>query len=126
MTGFSPIGELPPGAHIVTVISKEGAMRRHTDDAKVTPTGKTVDGGFYLNRKTWNLVTVNGRKGALPTNDVYAKIPSLAMLAAAPILGATLVVFLPFIGLALFAAAGVRKVLGLEKAVKAAEAPETH
>ena len=28
--------------------------------------GNKVDGGFYLNRKTWDLVTVNGKKGVLP------------------------------------------------------------
>lgn len=101
-------------------------MRKDTNPTNETPNGKRVDGGFYLNRKTWNLVTVNGKKGFLPTNDVYVKIPALAMLAAAPILGATLVIFLPFAGIALFAAAGLRKVMGLEKAVKANEVHETH
>ena len=100
-------------------------MRNTTNETNKARTGKTVDGGFYLNRKNWNLVTVNGKKGVLPTNDVYVKIPALAMLAAAPVLGATLVVFLPFVGIALFAAAGLRKVLGLQKAVKAAEVHET-
>lgn len=98
-------------------------MRNTTKNTNETPNGKTVAGGFYLNRKTWDLVTVNGKKGALPTNDMYVKIPALAMLAAGPVLGATLVVFLPFVGIALFAAAGLRKVMGLQKAVKA---PETH
>jgi hypothetical protein len=85
--------------------------------------GNRVDGGFYLNRKTWDLVTVNGKKGVLPgkPDDLYRKVPTLAMLAAAPVLGATLVVFLPFIGFALFAVAGLRKVTGLDKARKAAE-----
>ncbi len=85
--------------------------------------GNKVDGGFYLNRKTWDLVTVNGKKGVLPgeANDLYRKVPTLAMLAAAPVLGATLVVFLPFIGFALFAVAGLRKVTGLDKTTKAAQ-----
>jgi hypothetical protein len=99
-------------------------MRKHTNDTNETPNGKMVDGGFYLNRKTWNLVTVNGKRGLLPTNDAHTKIPALAMLAAGPLLGATLVVFLPFVGIALFAAAGLRKVMGLEKAVKTAEPRE--
>jgi hypothetical protein len=83
--------------------------------------GNKVAGGFYLNRKTWDLVTVNGKKGLLPgeTEDRYLKVPTLAMLAAAPVLGATLVVFLPFVGFALFAVAGFRKVAGLDKAAKA-------
>jgi hypothetical protein len=125
MTGAVPIGERLPTAHIVTVSSKENAMRKHTNETNEARNGKMVDGGFYLNRKTWDLVTVNGKKGVLPTNDVYVRIPALAMLAAGPVLGATLVVFLPFVGIALFAAAGLRKVLGLQKAVKAAEAHET-
>ncbi len=85
--------------------------------------GNKVNGGFYLNRKTWDLVTVNGKKGLLPgePDDRYLKVPTLAMLAAAPVLGATLVVFLPFIGFALFAVAGLRKVVGLGKAAKTAE-----
>lgn len=100
-------------------------MRKHTNETEEARTGKTVDGGFYLNRKNWNLVAVSGKKGALPTNDDYVKIPAVAMLVAGPVLGATLVVFLPFVGIALFAAAGFRKVLGLQKSVKAAEAHET-
>lgn len=93
------------------------------NETKETRGGNRVDGGFYLNPKTWNLVTVNGKKGFLPgeASERYMKIPALAMLAAAPLLGATLVVFLPFVGLALFAAAGFRKVVGLETAPKPAE-----
>jgi hypothetical protein len=85
--------------------------------------GNRVDGGFYLNRKTWDLVTVNGKKGVLPgeADERYLKVPTIAMLAAAPVLGATLVVFLPFVGFALFAVAGFRKVAGLDKAAKAPE-----
>ena len=92
-------------------------------DTKETRGGNKVDGGFYLNRKTWDLVTVNGKKGVLPgkANELYLKVPTLAMLAAAPLLGATLVIFLPFVGFALFAAAGRRKVAGLDKAKKPAE-----
>jgi hypothetical protein len=92
-------------------------------DTKETRGGNKVDGGFYLNRKTWDLVTVNGKKGVLPgkANDLYLKVPTLAMLVAAPLLGATLVIFLPFVGFALFAAAGLRKVAGLDKAKKTAE-----
>ena len=95
-------------------------MRNETQE---TRGGNKVDGGYYLNPKTWSLVAVNGAKGVLPgkTNDRYVKVPAIAMLAAAPLLGATLVIFLPFVGLALFAAAGFRKVAGLEKTGKSAE-----
>jgi hypothetical protein len=118
--GSVPIEENPPGPHIVGVSRKENVMR---DEKKETRGGNKVDGGFYLNRKTWDLVTVNGKKGVLPGNadDLYLKVPTLAMLVAAPVLGATLVVFLPFIGFVLFAVAGLRKVAGLDKAEKAAE-----
>jgi hypothetical protein len=95
-------------------------MRKEKNE---TRGGNKFDGGFYLNRKTWDLVTVNGKKGLLPgeAGDVYLKVPTLAMLAAAPVLGATLVVFLPFVGFALFAVAGLRKVTGLDKSTKTAE-----
>lgn len=95
-------------------------MRNETTE---TRGGNRVDGGFYLNPRTWNLVAVNGKKGVLPGkgDDRYLKVPALAMLAAAPLLGATLVVFLPFVGIALFAATGLRKIAGLEKSKKPAE-----
>ncbi|HEX5854466.1 MAG TPA: hypothetical protein VFZ57_02500 [Thermoanaerobaculia bacterium] len=85
--------------------------------------GNRVAGGFYVNRKTFDLVTVNGRKGVLPgdANDLYLKVPALAMVVAAPLLGAAFVIFLPFVGIALFAAAGLRKVANLDKAGKPAE-----
>jgi hypothetical protein len=92
-------------------------------ETKETRGGNRVDGGFYVNRKTFYLVTVSGKKGVLPgeANDLYRKIPTLAMVVAAPLLGASFVIFLPFVGLALFAAAGLRKVANLGKARKPAE-----
>ena len=90
--------------------------------------GSRVKGGFYFNQKSWDLVTVSGKTGALPGTaaDLHLKVPVFFMLLGAPVFGATLVMFLPFVGIALFAAAGLRKVLGLQKAVKPAEAHETH
>ncbi len=111
MTGVIPIGERLPRSHIVTVSNKENAMRRHTNDTNELPNGKMVAGGFYLNRKTWDLVPLNGKKGVLPTNDVYVKIPAFLVLLAAPVIGATLVMFLPFAGIALFVHALYRKVV---------------
>ncbi len=85
--------------------------------------GNKVAGGFYVNRKTFGLVTVNGKKGVLPgeANDLYLKVPTLAMVVAAPLLGASFVVIMPFVGIALFAAAGLRKLANLGKARKPAE-----
>jgi hypothetical protein len=92
-------------------------------EAKETRGGNKVAGGFYVNRKTFDLVTVNGKKGVLPgeANDLYLKVPTLAIVVAAPLLGASLVIFLPFVGIALFAAAGLRKMANLDKARKPAE-----
>jgi hypothetical protein len=104
----------------VGVSSKEDIMRSET---KETRGGNRVDGGFYVNRRTFDLVTVSGKKGVLPgeANDLYLKVPTLAMAVAAPLLGASFVIFLPFVGIALFAAAGFRKVANLGKAPKPAE-----
>ena len=82
--------------------------------------GTKVKGGFYWNKRTWELVTVNGKRGMLPgkPEDVYVKVPTLVMLAGAPVLGGTLVLFLPFIGFALLISAVARKAA---KPFKAAE-----
>lgn len=75
--------------------------------------GHKVPAGFYFNRKNWEIVTVSGKKGGvLPGNaeTEYLKVPALAMLAAAPVLGAAFVIFLPLIGFALFAGAAFKKV----------------
>ena len=74
--------------------------------------GSKVPAGFYFNKKTWEIVTVSGRRGGVLPGDVrteYLKIPAVAMLAAAPVLGAAFVIFLPLIGFALFAGAAFKK-----------------
>ena len=65
--------------------------------------GSKVEGGFYWNLKNWEIVPVDGKHGILPgtDKDAYAPVPSLAMLALAPAMGALLVIFLPFAGVAL-------------------------
>jgi hypothetical protein len=75
--------------------------------------GSKVKGGFYFNQQSWDLVTVSGKHGALPgaARDLYLKIPVLLMLLGAPVIGATLVMFLPFAGIALFLHALYRKVV---------------
>lgn len=74
--------------------------------------GSRVKGGFYFNQKSWDLVTVSGKHGVLPgaSRDLHLKIPVFLMLLGAPIIGATLVMFLPFAGIALFLHALYRKV----------------
>ena len=75
--------------------------------------GSKVKGGFYFNQQSWDLVTVSGKSGVLPgsTRDLHLKIPVLLMLLGAPVIGAALVMFLPFAGIALFLHALYRKVV---------------
>jgi len=74
--------------------------------------GNKVPAGFYFNKRNWEIVTVSGKKGGVlpgtPETE-YLKIPAVAMLAAAPVLGAAFVIFLPLIGFALFAGAAFKK-----------------
>lgn len=74
--------------------------------------GSKVPAGFYFNKKNWEIVTVSGKKGGVLPGDAkadYLKVPAVAMLAAAPVLGAAFVIFLPVIGFALFASAAFKK-----------------
>jgi hypothetical protein len=62
-----------------------------------------VKGGFYFNRDKLDLITVSGKEGMLPGADGqrYLRVPVLAMLLLAPMLGGLFVIFMPFIGFAL-------------------------
>jgi len=74
--------------------------------------GSKVPAGFYFNRNNWEIVTVSGKKGGVLPGDAksdYLKVPAVAMLAGAPMLGAAFVVFLPVIGFALLAKAAWTK-----------------
>lgn len=63
-----------------------------------------VEPGLYLNLKPFAIKSVDTR-GPLPgtENDEYRRVPMLAMLAMAPLLGLAFVIFLPFIGFAMVA-----------------------
>jgi hypothetical protein len=65
--------------------------------------GTRVKGGFYFNRDKLDLITVSGKEGLLPGADGqrYLRVPVLAMLLLAPVLGGLFVMFMPFIGFAL-------------------------
>lgn len=65
--------------------------------------GTMVKGGFYFNRDKLDLITVSGKEGMLPGADGqrYLRVPVLAMLLLAPVLGGLFVMFMPFIGFAL-------------------------
>jgi len=66
--------------------------------------GNKVPGGFYFDKTSWQLVTVKGDEGVLPGEKEarYFRVPALLVLAGAPVIGGSFVMFLPFIGFALF------------------------
>ena len=69
--------------------------------------------GLYWNRKTWEILPVDGtRREPLPTDCI--KVPTFVALLLAPILGGAFVIFLPFCGIALFLREGLLRV-GLKK-----------
>lgn len=65
--------------------------------------GDRVKAGFYLNVDRWSVTTLSGKGGVLPGSDEarYLRVPTIAMLLFAPLMGAAYVVFLPFVGIAL-------------------------
>lgn len=73
-------------------------MRKHEANEIANP-------GFYWNRKTWDLTTVEGAPKALPgePGTTYLRVPAPLVLAVAPLMGALYVMFLPVIGFAMLA-----------------------
>lgn len=67
--------------------------------------GNAVKAGFYWNLKKWEMVTLSGGGGTLPgaTEDRYLKVPIVAFLFVAPVMGGLYAFFLPFIGFAMLA-----------------------
>jgi hypothetical protein len=65
--------------------------------------GTLVKGGFYFNRDKLDLIAVSGKEGLLPgaNGQRYLRVPVLAVLLLAPVLGGLFVMFMPFIGFAL-------------------------
>jgi hypothetical protein len=64
--------------------------------------GSAVPSGYYLNVSQWSVVPVAADGGALPEGKgEWRSIPTVAALALVPILGATFLMFLPFIGFAM-------------------------
>jgi hypothetical protein len=75
--------------------------------------GDSVGIGNYWNFSTGDRVHMEGA-GILPGDKThtYYKAPPAVILFAAPILGLAYAVFLPFIGIAMFAAVLLRKMFG--------------
>ncbi len=67
--------------------------------------GDKVPGGFYWKQNNWEIEVVKGDEGTLPGNadTTYVRIPTVAMLLGAPVMGGLFVIFLPFLGFAMLA-----------------------
>ncbi len=65
--------------------------------------GTAAKSGFYWNLGKWEMTMVPKQGGLLPgdAGDKYLKVPVLALLFLAPVMGACYAMFLPFIGFAL-------------------------
>lgn len=65
--------------------------------------GTKVQPGFYWNAGDWRIVTIDGTEGVLPggQEQKYIRVPAAGMLALAPVLGLSFVIFLPFVGIAM-------------------------
>jgi hypothetical protein len=76
--------------------------------------GSSVPGGTYWNPRAWSVTPVEKDGGRLPGSsaDRYLRIHWLVALLLAPLLGGLFVVFLPFIGFALFFQWAFRKATG--------------
>jgi hypothetical protein len=82
---------------------------------KTTNGGSAVTSGYYLSKASWEIVPVqhDGERLPGPAADHYVKLPLAAVFAVMPVLGGLMVVFLPFIGLALVAKQLAKPVAGL-------------
>ena len=76
--------------------------------------GEKVSGGYYWNTRNWEVEVVSSEGGRLRATDGarYVKVPFPALFVIVPLLGALFLMFLPFVGFALFAYAIARKVTG--------------
>jgi hypothetical protein len=65
--------------------------------------GTAAKTGFYWNLRKWEMTMVPKQGGILPgdATERYLKVPVLALLVVAPLMGAAYAMFLPFIGFAM-------------------------
>lgn len=82
-------------------------MAKHTGGMQAT-------GGYYWNPRSWEIEVVPQEGGRLKgaTDTSYVKVPFPLLFVIVPVLGGLFIIFLPFIGFALFAYAVVKKVTG--------------
>ena len=76
--------------------------------------GSKVNSGYYFNAARWHVEPIANDGDRLPEgNGKWMKVPTAAALLLVPILGATFLMFLPFIGFALLAHAMATKAVGV-------------
>ncbi len=65
--------------------------------------GTAAKNGFYWNLGKWEMTMVPRQGGILPggASERYLKVPVVALLVLAPLMGAAYAMFLPFIGFAM-------------------------
>jgi hypothetical protein len=65
--------------------------------------GTAAKNGFYWNLGKWEMTMVPRQGGVLPggAGERYLKVPVVALLVLAPLMGAVYAMFLPFIGFAM-------------------------
>jgi hypothetical protein len=80
--------------------------------------GTAAKSGFYWNLGRWELTMVPKQGGILPGGeaDRYLRVPVIALLLLAPMMGAVYAFFLPFIGFALLFSFLAKKAFGLTRA----------
>jgi len=82
---------------------------------KTTSGGSAVKSGYYLSKGNWEIVPVRHDGERLPGSvaDHFVKVPLAVVFTVMPVLGGLMVVFLPFIGLALVAKQMAKPLAGL-------------
>jgi len=83
----------------------EDVMAKYTN-------GMQVGGGYYWNARNWEVEVIPNEGGKLKggADARYVKVPFPALFLIVPVLGALFLMFLPFIGFALFAYAIAKKI----------------
>jgi hypothetical protein len=81
--------------------------------AKYT-SGMQVGGGYYWNTSNWEVEVVPSEGSRLKggSDAKYVKVPFPALFVIVPLLGALFLMFMPFIGFALFAYAIAKRLAG--------------
>jgi hypothetical protein len=82
--------------------------------------GEKVPGGYYFDAGQWSLEAIEGASGMLPgdARNRYVRVPALALLVAAPLMGLAFVIVLPFIGLVVVAEQLSKRITGAARSVQ--------